>query len=72
MKYTLLKNKQTGERKIRIVLTGEEITEKDNPTRYKELRKKAILNLRRKDKDETMKDLGLTKVKGNLGGTYWE
>lgn len=26
----------------------------------------------RRERNESMKDLGLTKVKGNLGGTYWE
>jgi hypothetical protein len=26
----------------------------------------------RREKDELMRDLGLKKVKGALGGTYWE
>lgn len=33
-------------------------------------RKRAREN--RKAKDEAMKSLGLTKVRGALGGTYWE
>lgn len=27
---------------------------------------------RRQSRDQAMRDLGLTKVRGNLGGTYWE
>lgn len=27
---------------------------------------------RRKERDQMMKDCGLVKVKGALGGTYWE
>lgn len=38
--------------------------------------KKYIQNIRnkyrRRAKDEAMKSLGLVKVKGTLGGTYWE
>ena len=26
----------------------------------------------RKKRDQAMRDLGMTKVRGNLGGTYWE
>lgn len=26
----------------------------------------------RKEREDALKSLGLTKVKGNLGGTYWE
>lgn len=29
-------------------------------------------NQRRRECDQVMRDLGLTKVKGALGGTYWE
>jgi hypothetical protein len=33
----------------------------------------AILARRaRKEREQAMKDLGLVKVRGNLGGTYWE
>lgn len=71
-KYTLLKNKQTGERAIRINKTGETISEKDNPDTYTELRKRALNNLKTRQRNEVLKDLGLVKVRGNLGGTYWE
>jgi hypothetical protein len=33
-------------------------------------RKKA--NLRRKEREDAMRSLGLKKVKGSMGGTYWE
>ena len=29
-------------------------------------------NKARKEKDQAMRDLGLTKVRGALGGVYWE
>jgi hypothetical protein len=29
-------------------------------------------NARRRERDQAMRDLGLRKVRGNLGGTYWE
>lgn len=29
-------------------------------------------NMARKERDQAMRDCGLVKVKGNLGGTYWE
>ena len=29
-------------------------------------------NKSRRERDQLMRDLGLVKVKGNLGGTYWE
>lgn len=29
-------------------------------------------NKRRRERDQSMRDLGLKKVKGALGGTYWE
>lgn len=27
---------------------------------------------RRRAKDQALRDLGMVKVRGNLGGTYWE
>lgn len=29
-------------------------------------------NWRRREREQCLRDLGLTKVKGTLGGTYWE
>ena len=34
--------------------------------------KKKTATLTRKEKDQVYRDLGLTKVKGSLGGTYYE
>lgn len=31
-----------------------------------------IRNYNRRERDQVMRDLGLKKVRGNLGGTYWE
>ena len=72
MKYTLLKNKITGERSIRVT-GGEKIVEKDNPTEYARLRKLALKNRDRADRDDVMRSMGLTKVYGAVSGqTYWE
>ena len=72
-KYSLLKNKTTNERSVRINSNGVIITEKDNPKEYLELRKKALNSLRRREKDSLMEDMGLTKVRGAVSGkTYWE
>ena len=73
MKYTLLKNKVTGIRSIRINATGEKIIESENPIEYKRLRKLAVNNFKRADYDETMRSIGLTKVRGVVTGQiYWE
>jgi len=32
----------------------------------------SIANANRKEREQCYKDLGLKKVKGALGGTYWE
>jgi hypothetical protein len=73
MKYTLLKNKVTGERSIRINATGERIFESLNPDEYKTLRKKALTNKRRANRDDLMRSCGLTKVIGSVSGQiYWE
>jgi hypothetical protein len=29
-------------------------------------------NARRRARDQAMRDIGMVKVRGNLGGTYWE
>lgn len=34
--------------------------------------KKAKANLRRRERDAAMRSIGMVKVKGALGGTYWE
>ena len=34
--------------------------------------KKAKARQQRRDRDQVMRDLGLVKVRGAMGGTYWE
>ena len=72
MKYTLLKNKQTGERSILIAGQAERVFEKDNQIEYARLRKLAVNNHKRTDRDDAMRSLGLVKVTGALGGKYLE
>lgn len=73
MKYSLLKNKATGIRSIRINKTGEKIAENDNPIEYARLRKLALKNLDKASINDAMKSLGLTKVIGPVSGkVYWE
>ena len=40
------------------------VYEKEKPEEYAKLRKLALVNLRRKQKDDCMKDLGLIKLRG--------
>ena len=70
MKYSLLKNKITGLLSIRNNKTLEVVIESDE--RFLELLKRYINNIRSSERNSVYKDLGLTKVKGSLGGTYWE
>ena len=37
-----------------------------------EIAKKLRRAINRAEKEQAMRDLGLTKVRGALGGTYWE
>ena len=34
--------------------------------------KTARRNSARRERDQAMRDIGMRKVRGNLGGTYWE
>lgn len=73
MKYTLLKNKVTEARSIRINTTGEKIIEQDNPIEYARLRKLAVKNVNNANRDDCLRSLGLTKVRGSVSGNiYWE
>ena len=71
-KYTLLKNKVTGDRSVRINDTGEVVIEVCDRARYAELRKKALNSLNRQAKNDAYASVGMKRVKGSLGGTYWE
>jgi hypothetical protein len=72
MKYKLLINKETGERSVRDNTTGEVYSEFAQRELYNIKRARAIRNLREKGKNIALESLGLKKVKGALGGTYWE
>ena len=72
-KYTLKINKVTNERSVVINKTGEVIVESIDPVKYNELRKKAINNLKSKQRNDVYESLGLTKVRGAVSGkVYWE
>ena len=71
MKYTLLKNKVTGERSIRIV-GGEVIRESEDPKRYADLRRKAVTNRNRISRNELMRDCGLVSYRTDSGSIAWE
>jgi hypothetical protein len=71
-KYRLLKSRLTGQRAILNILTKELTKEAENPSLYRELRAKAILNNKQRAKTEALQSLGLTRVKGQNGGIYWE
>jgi hypothetical protein len=71
-KPKLLKGKKSGKFYL---ITSKNVTVKFNPEEetlardyYKKERSKYI----RAERQNMMADLGLVKVKGNLGGTYWE
>ena len=72
LKFKRCKTELLG-RYIRNTVTNEIVTEKDNPTLYSDLRKKAIASEARQAKDQAMKDLGLSKCYGAVSGkAYWE
>jgi len=56
---------------------GEEIYTKDGDNECRTCedagqKKRSRRKQQRLDQDEVMRDLGLTKVRGALGGMYWE
>lgn len=58
---------------------GEEIFTKDGENscetcegQVKRAAARARQNVARKERDAVLKSLGLKKVKGSMGGTYWE
>ena len=67
MKYTLLKNKATGARSILVAGSSEcdgfqVVRESEEPLLYADLRKRAIANRNRAERDQVMRDLGLVKT----------
>ena len=71
MKYSLLKNRLTGERAILNNVTKEKTLESINPLLYAELRKKAIVSRNKAEKEEALRSIGLNKCIIN-GKTFWE
>ena len=61
MKYTLLKNKVTGERSIHVSGEGR-VRESEDPARYNMLRKRAKANNARMDRNEAYRSYGLVKT----------
>lgn len=53
---------------------GDEISTRDGDNRCRKCHnsKNKGARERRKERDEIMESMGLKKVKGALGGTYWE
>ena len=62
-KYRLIKSKTTGERAIINNTTSEVITEHAQPERYKELRKKAITNMFKRERNAILTELCGTSAK---------
>jgi hypothetical protein len=56
-RYTMLKNKLSGERSIWDSINKEKICERVDAQRYLELRKKAIVNYRKRLFNQTLQDL---------------
>ena len=61
-KYSLMKNKVTGVRSIRINETGEMVRESEDPGRYNILRKRAKANTQRAVRDDVYRSCGLVKT----------
>jgi hypothetical protein len=57
---------------------GDEIGTKDGENRCEKCEneqskaKKAVRNKARRERDQVMRDCGLVKVRGAMGGTFWE
>lgn len=54
----------------RIDPVDEETFQPQHPDLKEEKRKQR--NKARRERDQVMRDLGMKKVRGNLGGTHWE
>ncbi|NTV60618.1 MAG: hypothetical protein HGA77_04845 [Chlorobiaceae bacterium] len=73
MKYMAFIVKNGQDRMVRNLITGEEVFQSKDPKRYEELHSKWKRNKRARDKEQVMKLLGLTKVRGAMSGkVYWE
>jgi hypothetical protein len=71
MKYRSMFEKNTGRKYI--LVGGNRVYEDEQPAEYKRMHCLWRKNIARKARDQTMRDLGLTKVRGSVSGkTYWE
>ena len=68
--YRLVRSKITGKRGI--IKEGGITVISEGEAEYFPLLKKYQANKRRVEKEEALRSLGLVKVKGALGGVYWE
>lgn len=46
--------------------------DKETTSQNKEQARRKRARRARKEREQALRDLGLVKVRGNLGGTYWE
>lgn len=70
MKYRHIRHKIT--KKLGILNNQSKTIVWDDDPMYGFLLKKYQENTARAEKDSALRSLGLTKVKGSLGGIYWE
>jgi len=56
----------------RLYAEGLDLTHYELNAIVKKARANDRKNKSRRDKDQAMRDIGMVKVKGALGGTYWE
>ena len=61
-KYSLMINKMTGARSIRINETREMVRESEDPGRYAILRKRAKANTQRAVRDDVYRGMGMVKT----------
>lgn len=71
MKYRLLKSKIDGSRSV-LCDDGLRVRESENPALYADLRRKAIANNNRRARHDVLVSCGLTRVRGAMGGVYYE
>ena len=71
-KYSLLINKARTIRAVRDNETGIIVKDDINPIEYARLRKLAIINRNRAQRNECMKDLGLVSYRNASGTVCWE
>ena len=61
-KYSLMINKVTGVRSVRINETGEMVRESEDPGRYTELRRKRLASINRSIRDSAYRSSGMVKT----------